>query len=281
MTYLSEDKMATGSSAYGYDCDFVDGPPEDLDWMCANCLLIVRQPYLVDCCSDHFCKACLDEILNEERKESKPTPCPLCNQELTSMPDRDLERELNQKKVCCTHKKIGCEWVGELRELDSHLNDQAKLSMSVVVSNDSVAGHQPTPSDTADPLLDGCQFVEVNCRNCLTAVQRNLMKDHLGVCPNIPMTCKHCNFTANLRELERHHRVCPKFFISCPNECGSKILQKNLAKHLKVCGLRKLECEYKYTGCTQELPRKKMESHMKSASGLAAHLSLMEKAYVI
>ena len=138
----------------------------------------------MDCCSDHFCKACLDEILNEEWKESKPTPCPLCNQEFTSMPDRDLERELNQKKVCCTHKKIGCEWVGQLSEFDSHM---------------------------------------------IWMIQQNL------VCP---LSVDDSAAGRDLRELERCLRVCPKFFISCPNECGSKILQKNLAKHLnKVRGL--------------------------------------------
>ena len=261
--------------ATGYDCDFVDGPPKELHWECAICLLTLRQPYLVDCCGNHFCKACLDRI-NEENK----TVCPLCkHEEFKSIPNKGLERQLNQRKVYCTHKKSGCGWTGELRQLDSHLNRDLSAS---VKGTSQASKDQPLSPNTTDPLFIGCQFVEVHCRYCSASVLRGQMKKHLNTCPNQPLKCKYCkSFAAPSKELEeRHHPVCPKFPLPCPNKCGAEIQRKNVAKHLSTtCPLSKLECEYMYVGCTCVLPRKKMETHMKSASGMAAHLTLMEKAY--
>ena len=37
-------------------------------------------------------------------------------------PNKGLERSLKQPRVCCTHKKDGCQWTAELGELDQHLN---------------------------------------------------------------------------------------------------------------------------------------------------------------
>ena len=264
----------------GYDCDFVDGPPKELHWECAVCLLTLRQPYLVDCCGHHFCKACLDKISEENKKI-----CPLCkHEEFVSIPNKGLERVLNQRKVYCTHKKNGCEWSGELRELDSHLNNPTATAKASSPSGTASRGsrNQLLSPDKTDPLLEGCQFVEVRCHNCPAIVHRGQMKNHLDICPNKPVKCKYCKiFTATPKELEEsHHPVCPKFPVACPNKCGAKIQRKNVAKHVDTtCPLGKLQCEYRYVGCTDELPRKKMESHMTSASGMATHLSLMEKAY--
>ena len=265
--------------ASGYDCDFVDGPPKELHWECAICLLTLRQPYLVDCCGNHFCKACLDKISEEDK-----IVCPLCkHEEFMSIPNKGLERVLNQRKVYCTHKKSGCEWTGELRQLDSHLNDLSSSLKGTSLSATSPGSKDhPSSLDMTDPLLKGCRFIEVRCRNCPAIVPRGQMKTHLDVCPNKPVKCKYCkSYTATPKELEeQHHPVCPKFPVACPNKCGAEIHRKNVAKHVDTaCPLSKLQCEYRYVGCMQVLPRMKMESHMKSASGMAGHLTLMEKAY--
>ena len=266
----------------GYDCEFVE-PPKELDWECAICLVILRQPYLVDCCGNHFCKACLDKISPGE--ENKLT-CPLCKgEEFRSIPNKGLERVLNQRKVYCTHKKSGCEWTGELKLLDSHLNDSSSSANSTASpSATSSPGSKDNPSspDTTDFLLKGCQFVKVRCRNCSATVLRGQMKEHLEICPNRPAKCKYCKtVTATPKELEEcHYSVCPKFPVACPNKCGAKIQRKNVAKHVDtVCPQSKLACGYSHVGCTCLLPRKKIEKHMKSASGTSWHLALMEEAY--
>ena len=253
----------------GHDCEFVDGPPKELHSECSICLLILRQPYIVDCCGNHFCKACLDGVCKVDKV------CPLCKQkQFTAIPNKGLERVLNQRKVYCPNKKSGCDWTGELRQLDSH------LSIPAVVSASSDNVKPPTSIDKE--LQECCQFVEVRCRNCPATLRRNEMTKHLDVCPNRPIPCKYCKkYTSTPEDLVQNHQsVCQKFPVPCPNKCGAKIQRKNVAKHVdSTCPQSKLPCEYSHVGCTVVLARTKMENHLKSASGMAAHLSLMEKAY--
>ena len=63
--------------------------------------------------------------------------------------------------VFCTHKDKGCEWKGELRELDGHLNS----------------------SPSAESCLKGCQFNVIECplkyAGCTFSCPRVHMTDHL------------------------------------------------------------------------------------------------------
>ena len=48
----------------------------------------------------------------------------MCRQkDFNLFPDKRLQRILYNFRVDCTHKNEGCEWTGELRELDEHLSD--------------------------------------------------------------------------------------------------------------------------------------------------------------
>ena len=58
-------------------------------------------------------------------------------------------------KVFCPHKHQGCEWVGELRSMDNHVNKK---------SNNNI----------------GCPFTELLCSNgCGVVMQRRLVEGHL------------------------------------------------------------------------------------------------------
>ena len=129
----------------GYDCEFVDTTciSEDVEIECSICLLILRQPYMVRCCGNRFCRTCLERL---QEGALKDTPCPLCKQKIAAaMPDRKLQRLLNEKQVYCSNKNRGCTWTGELGQLEvSHLNES------------------PSP----DKLMDGCLYVQVLCSQC-------------------------------------------------------------------------------------------------------------------
>ena len=43
----------------GYDHDFVD-PPKDLE--CPVCMLVLRDPHLISCCGNHFCRNCISRV---------------------------------------------------------------------------------------------------------------------------------------------------------------------------------------------------------------------------
>ncbi len=144
----------------GFDCEFVKPPPSEyVQSECPVCLQIIREPHQVTCCGKKFCKPCIEHI------KATKKPCPTCNEEFSSFADKGLKRSLYTLKVRCSHQKDGCEWTGELRQLDEHLNTD------------------PQP----EKQLDGCQFVEMDCiYNCGDQLQRRYIQNHqIKVAPNV------------------------------------------------------------------------------------------------
>ena len=127
----------------GYQCEFVEKPKE-LQSECSICLSILCEPYTVDCCGNKFCRTCIKRVEDENK------PCPLCNIAFTSVRDRQLERQLNERAVYCKNKDKGCNWIGELSQLKKHLNLEASLN-----SDQNTCDYQgePCPYKSA-----GCTF---------------------------------------------------------------------------------------------------------------------------
>ena len=101
------------------------------------CLQIIREPYQVTCCGYSFCRVCIERIKTDNKH------CPTCNEEnITIFPDKRLQRSLYDFEVYCTHKDKGCNWTGELRQLENHLNENPQL----------------------DRELEGCLFTRVDCK---------------------------------------------------------------------------------------------------------------------
>ena len=73
-----------------YDCDLVEPPPETIQADCPVCLLILKEPCLINCCGHKFCRECIEQVKKDDK------PCPLCGkQDFTFMQERSLERILN------------------------------------------------------------------------------------------------------------------------------------------------------------------------------------------
>ncbi|MCG8622324.1 MAG: hypothetical protein MJE68_10070, partial [Proteobacteria bacterium] len=127
----------------GYDCEFVDPVCKDVQTDCSICLFILREPYIVQCCGNRFCRSCLVR-LQAGAATPKVTPCPLCKQKIAAaIPDKQLERLLNEKHVFCSNKSRGCAWSGELVKLEGeHLNKYP-------------TGQAP------EELMEGCMYVQV------------------------------------------------------------------------------------------------------------------------
>ena len=78
-----------------------------------------------------------------ERLKTDNKHCPTCNEEnITIFPDKRLQRSLYDYEVYCTHKDKGCNWTGELRQFENHLNENPQL----------------------DRELEGCLFTRVDCK---------------------------------------------------------------------------------------------------------------------
>lgn len=220
-----------GDLLAGYDCSFVRLLPSDLQSECSICLYVLREPYLVGCCGYRFCRTCIEPIQNQPRRK-----CPLCNQQnFSSLPDKQLERILNDKLVYCANKSGGCSWNGRLAELETHLNPPAKKG--------------------------GCLLAKVQCYHCKELVLRSSIRTHAQKCKKV--TCSHCKTYEDMAsKMEKHYGECPMYPVACPNSCGSEPFRKNITKHVAdSCPLTLLECPYSYAGCDVKVTRREMSSH--------------------
>ena len=242
--------IAVPSASGGYENEFVDAPPDTL--VCKLCIHPCRNPYLSVCCGHNFCKSCLDSI---RRAISN---CPICrNEEFTTFPNKLSDREIRNLHVMCTNKERGCEWQGELNDLNNHLGNS-----------------------------DGCQFEDVLCSNeCGKMLQRQYLTSHVETeCPCRKVDCQHCHITGGNQFIEGEHKEqCPKLPLPCPNSCtvscpnlihGRKrrahkyqharkvircIPREDMEEHKKECLLQEVECSHH---CGKTLQRQYLTGHI-------------------
>ena len=158
---------------FGYQCQFVSEVSDDL--LCGACQRVAREPHITDCCGGHCCRACIDRI-KEDRY-----PCPSCDQaQFTNDLDKEMHKRILALQVYCTMKGCGCEWEGQLEDLQAHLD---------VDAND-------------------CQHVDVVCSNkCGQSVPRLLVPSHLAdSCPN-----------REIRHLQPHQESTPPVSFTIDN----------------------------------------------------------------
>ena len=232
----------------GFDCEFIKHPPEDFQADCPVCLLVLREPHQVTCCGYTFCRTCI------ERVQIQKSACPTCNETGFSVfQDKRLQRSLYAYHVRCYHEKDGCQWTGELGELDKHLNIHPKLGEQLI----------------------GCQFAGVECHHCYELFQRRHVTTHQTLeCIRRPFSCVYCgNYEADFEDVtQKHWSMCGFYPVPCPNECGVCPERQNLEHHMsKDCPLAVVKCDFHYAGCEVQLPHKDMPAHL--AENLVTHIS--------
>ena len=139
--------------AAGFECEFAEKVSKGVQSECPICLLVLREPYQATCCGKSFCKECIQHV------KANLKPCPTCKDvDFKLFYNKGLQLSLYDFRVYCTHKSKGCEWTGELRELDNHLNSDP----------------------TVDKSLEGCPFTLINCPlSCETKLTRQDMPSHV------------------------------------------------------------------------------------------------------
>lgn len=143
------------SSSGGYECHVVD---EDHDLSCPICLMILKEPQLMSCCGVKTCSICMTSI-----KEGSKPECPWCREkEFTTMLDKSTMRQVLSLEVYCNNKEeTGCDWTGELRNLEDHLkscfvNIQCKYSCGYqchVKNPDKLIQHETNDCDMRPEVL--------------------------------------------------------------------------------------------------------------------------------
>ena len=246
--------LVMAADSAGYDCEFVEKPPIVVQSECPVCLQILREPYQTDCCGYAFCRMCI------ERVKAENTPCACCKAEkFDTFEDKRLKRTLYGFKVYCTNKKQGCQWVGELSQLDNHLNT----------------------NPLQENQQDGCWYAKIKCFFCLEFVHRPSIQYHQkNQCPKRPHSCMYCRKYESTYEdvVNKHWANCNHYPVKCMNGCGKIVKRKDLDTHVSNdCPLTVVDCAFSYFGCNVKLCRQDMTAHLVMST--IKHISLQVEGH--
>ena len=218
--------------------DFIKEPSKK--YICPiTCELLLDPVQTNFCCGHRLSRAAAKQI------QTKRQPCPMCKKTpLKTTDDLSFKREVRQLKVRCSNKSAGCEWVGELGELDNHLK----------------------PGSVEGP----CHFVDVECPlQCGRRLKRRDLNEHKSKqCAKRTFTCKYCDYKSTYEKVVNDHWAkCQHYPKICPNNCsGNKIERRFLKRHREVqCPLEEIPCEFSFAGCSKKTMRKSMNDHMHEA----------------
>ncbi|XP_065902837.1 TNF receptor-associated factor 5-like isoform X2 [Dysidea avara] len=234
--------VPTPTECGGYNYQYVESPPDRL--VCNICQFPSQDPHLSVCCGQMFCKSCLDGAW----KATVTNVCLVCqDKEFITFPNKQADCEIKSLHVMCTNKERGCEWQGELNDINNHLENS-----------------------------DGCQLEYVKCSNeCGKVLQRRNLTSHVETeCPHCKINCQYCHITGEHQFIEGEHKEqCPKLPLPCPNKCEVvNVPREDIEVHRKRCPLEMVQCEYHNVGCEERMIRKEMEKHEEKK--LKDHLSL-------
>ena len=219
----------------GSEFDFIEKPSEE--YLCPVTLELLLDPVQTNfCCGNHFSRAAAEKLQAEGK------PCPICKETpLRTTDDLFFKRKVRQLKVRCSNKSAGCEWVGELGELDNHLK----------------------PGSVEGP----CHFVDVECPlqcgQCVT--RRNLNHHKSKQCAKRLFFCKYCGYKSTHEKVVNDHwPKCQHYPRVCPNKCsGIKIEHRFIQRHLRErCPLEKIPCEFSFAGCKAVVKRESVKQHL-------------------
>ena len=222
----------------GYDCEFIEKPPKQIQWECPICLMVLREPSQLECCGSVYCTACILRALHSRNK------CPLCNsREPRCFRDKRLKQSLSGFHVNCCHRVKhkerwedetgegegggggggeGCKWEGEFGELERHLNK----------------------NPSAEKRATGCLYTLIPCKFCTKPFQRKVIHNHQADdCQKRGSTCGRCGHTDTYENITGTHKdTCPQALIQC-ELCDAKFERRLLEAHRsKLCPQRKCEC---------------------------------------
>jgi len=171
------------------------------EFFCAVSLELLREPQQTDCCGHHL------SVEVAQRLQGEGKPCPVCQKpHFTTHPDLFHKRRMQQSIVRCTYKKNGCEWEGELGNLEDHVTKCPKRLWQCVYCAFSGLG------EVEGDHLSGCGQFPVPCPNGCEAgsVERCSLEWHLLECPLQLVGCEYvamgCAVRLPRREMSEHIR---------------------------------------------------------------------------
>ena len=201
--------MAEGQKIGGYQCEFVGPVPEQL--LCKSCKLVPKKLFTTDCCMECFCQACIEQPLNDKK------PCPSCGEaDFSTLLIKGAQKKILALQVRCVTKQKGCEWVGQLEQLATHLEKDCHKREFIC----PYCTYKATFEIVSNVHWPECLLFPLKCPNrCGVTCEREFIDDHMQLC--------------SLEEVE-----CEVSFAGCKEKFlrqeQDEHMKRNVERHLKL-----------------------------------------------
>ena len=201
------------------------------DFICYLCKGVLYQP-VSDYCGHLFCQKCFETYLSTSQI-CPVTRTPLVIDQPIEMPA--VRNYLNKMYMRCKNNNEGCQWKGQLKDLNEHINNQ-------------------------------CKKQKIKCENigCKLMIKREDIKEHLKQCGFKEILCPDCGVKLIREQIEYHRTKCPKLKMECIQGCKKMVPRDEMNTHLvKECDYSKVLCNYSKIGCNKIVMRKEQRQHEK------------------
>ena len=223
----------------GYDHQFLEPGPSD-DQKCPICRLVARNAYQVNCCGKIMCEGCLIKCC-----ETSET-CPMCRTRIGNkyFKDKRSDREIQSLKIYCDNKEAGCDWSGQVRDIEKH--------------------------------LEHCDYQEIECEDCKGTILKLNVVTHLSdECSMRDYKCTLCNKQDTYQSITVDHpKVCPNVVLECTNRgCFKQLKRRSMPSHLEMCPKQVINCPFKGMGCSFASKRQDLVKHVEKE--VTSHVQLV------
>ncbi|XP_047130571.2 TNF receptor-associated factor 4 isoform X2 [Hydra vulgaris] len=141
----------------GFDVNFLQELSDDHE--CPICKLALREPILTKC-GHRLCLSCSEEM---RKRKNGVLVCPLDNTNLKpeqTFRDKAIERAVLQLKVKCNNFLKSCQWTGELKRIDNHLETCESLPLYCV----NQCGMKILRKEMSTHITDSCANTVIPCQ---------------------------------------------------------------------------------------------------------------------
>ena len=178
-------------------------------------------------------------------------------------------------KSLLVHCPTACEWNGELRSLEDHMQKVCEHILVLCPNNCNNGSTKLRRNNVDFHLRFKCPNRSFLCTKCQNVMEfRNAKSHELNECPKRQYTCPHCNEAGVYDERTTTHlEVCPKVKITC-RKCSLQIIRCDESCHPLFCPNEPVQCTYYNIGCGEKPLRKDKSAHEENAQ---LHLSLATK----
>ena len=275
-------------------------------YQCQICMNVIRDARLAACCGQHYCDSCLTRWLSGTGRKRT---CPHCRKGgFQSVINKEKNREIEELRIRCTSRGKGCTWVGALGSLQNHRQSDNGCGYEEVECPNKGIEYSDTDGLWHERKCGKkmerryirrhkeykCSYREYMCEHCgcintydaIAGTGRKRKSRQRTADQSLVEQCFLSAMMAGLQVVNfrapaptgNHYAICDDFPLTCPNECGMRdIKRKEKGTHLEVCPLQTIDCPYKDAGCTHQVPRKDMESHIESST--QEHLLMVFKSF--